>query len=255
MNNSAQNQQGTEIDLLALLGALWSHAVVIISATLIAGVVALAYTLFFVTPLYQSSAMLYVNNNSLSVGTTKIDMGDLTASKSLAATYTVILKSRTTLEQVIARADLDYRYDTLDRMITADTVNDTEVFRVTVTSSDPVEAEKIANTIIEVLPDRINTIMEGSAVKIVDTAIVPDRYVSPSFRKNTVIGMMLGFVLSCGFYVIVFMLDTLIHSENTLLEEYPEIPLLAVVPRVGEGSGSYYSYGYGQKPDNSGNES
>ena len=226
-----------EIDLLELIGVLWKHFFPIVLTTIFAAVAVLLYTLFFVTPKYQSSAMLFVNTSSLDVGSTKINLSDLTASKSLANTYSVILKSRTTLEEVIKEADLKYTYTQLGKMISTETVENTEIFRVIVTSEDPNEAELIANTIIKVLPERIKTIMDGSAVQVVDTAIVPKSYVSPSYKRNAAIGSLIGFVIACAVVIIRFMLDTTIHSENFLLSEYEDIPLLSVVPVVTEHSG------------------
>ena len=40
-------------------------------------------------------------------------------------------------------------------MIEAKAVNGTEIFEVTVTSEDPAEAERIANTVVDILPDKI----------------------------------------------------------------------------------------------------
>ena len=45
--------------------------------------------------------MMYVNNSSINVGSTQVDLSDLSAAQSLVETYIVILKTRGTLEQVI----------------------------------------------------------------------------------------------------------------------------------------------------------
>lgn len=222
------------IDIMQMLNALWKRLWIIAISAVAGGILVLGYTFFFVTPLYQSSAMLYVNNSSLDVGSTKIDLSDLTAAKGLVDTYAVILNSRGTLEQVIARTGVDYTYEQLKSMISTQTVNETEVFEVTVTSEDPVEAELIANCIVEVLPKRIDTILDGSAVKIVDYAIVPEARVSPSYKKNTLLGVFIGAVICCIIIIIREMLDTTVHSEDYLLKQYPNVPLLAVVPVVTE---------------------
>ena len=69
-------------------------------------------------------------------------------------------------------------------------MNSTEVFSIEVTSADPQEAEKIANTIAELLPDRIAEIVDGSSVRIVDYAIVPSHKSSPSLSRYTMLGMV-----------------------------------------------------------------
>ena len=108
---------------------------------------------------------MYVNNSSISVGSTQVNLSDLTAAQSLVETYMVILKTRGTLEEVIKEANLPYDYEQLSGMIEAGAVNSTEVFSISVTSASPEEAEKIANTIAELLPNRIADIVEGSSVR------------------------------------------------------------------------------------------
>ena len=150
------------IDLVQLMQALWHRAWAILLAILIFGGAAFSYAYFLVTPLYKASAMMYVNNSSISVGSTQVNLNDLTAAQSLVNTYIVILNTRGTLEEVIDQAGLSYDYETLSGMISAGAVNSTEVFSIEVTSADPQEAEKIANTIAELLPDRIAEIVDGS---------------------------------------------------------------------------------------------
>ena len=102
MTNNLQSKQDVqEIDLLKLLKVLWSRVWLIVLAAFIGGVAFFLYTFFFITPQYKSSALLYVNNNSLDIGSTKLNItsGDISASSSLIDTYCVILRSRTTLEQ------------------------------------------------------------------------------------------------------------------------------------------------------------
>ena len=185
-----------EIDLLRLAGALWKKLWLIVLVTLLCGALAFGYTFFLVTPLYKATAMMYVNNSAISVGSAKVSIsaGDLAASQSLVDTYTVILKTRGTLNEVISRTGVPYSYQQLTKMVQAEAVNSTEVFSIDVTSPDPQEAELIANAIADILPDRIADIVEGSSVKIVDYAIVPAEIASPSYTRNTALGMLAGLV-------------------------------------------------------------
>lgn len=231
-----------EIDLLQLAKTLWRRAWTIILVTLLFGAAAFSYAKLFITPLYQARAMMYVNNSSITVGSTSVSLADLSAAQSLVDTYTVILKTRTTLEEVISRAELDYTYEELYGMITAASVNSTEVFEIVVTSASPREAEKIANTIAELLPEKISDIVEGSSVRIVDHAVVPSEKSSPNISRCTAIGMLLGAVLVCGIIILRELLDEQIRSEDFLLETY-NLPVLAVVPDLltaGKGGRNYH---------------
>lgn len=245
-----QEDDYMEIDLLKLAGALWRRAWAILLAMVLFGGAAFSYAYFLVTPLYQSSALMYVNNSSFSVGSTAISLADLNASKSLVDTYLVIMKTRMTLNEVIEQARLSYSYEELREMIDAASVNGTEVFSITVTSPDPQEAEKIANTIVEILPRKIEQVMDGSSVRAVDYAVVPDRKSSPSITRYTAIGLALGFVVSCAVIVLIELLDEQIRSEDQLTQAY-EFPLLASIPdlmsaKTRAGYGGYYAAAAGK---------
>lgn len=228
-----ENTENVEtVDLRELFNLLLRRLWLIILVAMLFGAATFGYTYFLVDPLYQSSALMYVNNSNISVGSTSfsISNADLTAAQKLVDTYVVILKSRTALNEVISEAGLNYTYEELRDMINASAVNSTEVFEIVVTSKSPTEAEHIANTIANVLPDKIADIVAGSDVRIVDYAVVASHRTSPSYTRNTVLGAMLGAILCAAIIVLAYMFDENIRSEDYLTNTYPDIPLLAVIP-------------------------
>ncbi|MCD8388776.1 MAG: Wzz/FepE/Etk N-terminal domain-containing protein [Oscillospiraceae bacterium] len=250
----AQNTSSDEIeiDLADLLGTLLKRAWAIALSAILLGALVLGYTYAFIEPLYQSTAMFYVNNSGVDIGNTSISFSSsqISAAQDLVDTYVVILESRTTLEQVIEAAGVDYTYMELGEMISAGAVNSTQIFSITVTDPDPEEAELIANSIVFVLPERIAAIVDGSDVRIVDTAVVPSTRSSPSYIRNTVIGAVLGVILSAIVISVLHLMDDRIRTEDYLTKTYPNIPLLAVIPDMDSSSGSgyyYYSSGSGKK--------
>lgn len=234
-----------EIDLLELLRELLSKWWILLFSAIICGGLALLVSIVLITPLYQASALMYVNNTDASQNNSSntISNSDLAAAQKLVDTYVVILKSRATLEEVLDRTGLDYTYEELENMVSASGVNSTEIFKIVVTSKDPAEAEMIANTITEVLPDKISNIVVGSDVRTVDYAVAPAHRSSPSYSRNTLIGILLGLVLSAGLIIVIYLTDENIRSEDYLTQNYPDIPLLAVIPDMTSSrhSGGYYS--------------
>ena len=250
-----RKQDEYEIDLLKLVRFLWSKVLVIVLISLVFGSLVFGATYLFITPTYQATASIYVNNSSVSLGAARLTISnsELAASNSLVNTYVYILESRTTLEDVIARANLPYTYRQLRKMVSSEPISNTAAFDITVTSKSPTDAELIANTIAAVLPERISEIVDGSNVRIVDYAIVPSGRSSPSFTMNTAIGCLIGGVLAIAIYVIKFLIDeqndVVIHSADELRTLYPDIKILAMIPdmRLTNKKGYYYSSYYGSK--------
>ncbi len=238
-----QNEQVYEIDLLHLIKVLWQRAWIIILATFLAGAMAFCYARFLIEPSYSSTAMMYVNNSSISIGSTNVSIssGELSAAQSLVDTYLVILKSRTTLNEVIRQSGVDYTYEELSRMITSGAVNNTEIFEIKVTSTNADEAKLIANTIAKVLPKTISDVVDGSSVRVVDFAVSTGRRVAPSFTKYTAIGLVIGFVLSAGLIVVLDLADDVIREEDYLLQNY-NTPILAMIPNLNSSGRKGYYY-------------
>ena len=255
MTNNQTATDEIEIDLLKLAQVLLHRAKFIIVCTLLVAAAAFGITHYLITPLYTSTALMYVNNSSFSVGSTSfsISSAELTAAKSLVDTYGVILKSRNTLEDVIRRDSLTYTYEELYEMIETEAVNSTEIFQVSVTSPDPAEAESIANTIAEVLPEKISAIVDGSDVRIVDYAVIPSERTSPSYTINVVIGALVGFIVAAAIVILRYLFDESIRTEDYLTQTYPNIPLLAVVPDMmgTSGKGYYGDYYTSERPGSS----
>lgn len=226
-----KNSQYYELNVFLILKALRRRAWAIILAALIFGGAGYAFSEYMITPVYEAEALMYVSNRSYYGGDASgsISSSELTAAQSLADTYAIILKTRSTLNQVIENENLDYTYEQLKDMVSSAAVNGTEIFSVKVTSNDPQEAERIANGIVKVLPGMVSDITDGSSVKVVDYAIVPSERVSPGTLKYLVIGFMLGALSASALITVRAMLDTVVRDEGCIIREY-EFPLLAVIP-------------------------
>ena len=222
-----------EVDVRRLLQAVWRRIWLVILCAVVATAIALVGTLVFITPQYQSSAMFYVNNGSLSLGGVDFSLtaGDISASRGLVNTYIVILGTRETLVDVIDYAGMNGEVTpgSLRGMISASAGDDTEIFKVTVTPPDPAKAEKLANAIAHVFPKRIDTIVEGTTAKVVEAAVLSSSPSSPNYVKNSAIGMIIGIALSVAGIVIRELVDVTIRTEEDINRVCTH-PVLAAVP-------------------------
>lgn len=236
------------IDLIHILKTLWDRVWIIVIAGVLSAALGFMVSTFMIAPTYQSSILLYVNNSSFSFGDTSFTMSSsqIIAAQSLVKTYTEILTNRTTLERVIDKTGVPYSYKTLAGMIEAESANETEIMKVTVTAKDPYEAAKIANGIADVLPVRIAEIIDGASMEVVDTAIPNLDKVAPSITMYTFLGMLLGLCASVAVVVVGALLDDTIHDEEYVLQNY-NCPILAKVPDLMDSQGKHYGYRYGYR--------
>lgn len=243
------NKEELEVDLWRVLSTIWHKMWLLIVIGIVGAVLSGLGTYFLITPQYQSSALFYVNNSSISVGDTSLDIsnGDIIASKALVESYLVILESRTTLNDVIDYAEVDRTYKELRNMISAASVNATEIFEVVVTSPDPEEAEKIANAIAYILPKRISSIIDGTSAKIVDYAIIAATPSSPSYTKNVLLGFLLGVMLVAAVIVLHEIFDITIRSEEDVMQASMHPILVRLPDMAAKSKGVYSSASEGQK--------
>ena len=247
-----QKNEEVEVDLGRLLRAVWRRIWLVALVAVLTTSIALVGTLALVTPQYESAAKFYVNNGSLDIGDLSLSAGDLSASKGLVKTYIVILSTRETLNDVIDYAGVDMTYGELRGHISASSVDETEIFQVTVTHPDPVTAEKLANAIAYVLPKRIDTIVEGTSAKVVEAAIVATSPSSPNYVQSALVGLLVGVLLAVAGIVIRELVDVTVRTEEDITRGCSHPVLVSVPDMTAPTKGGHYQrarYGGQQSVD------
>ena len=237
------NRQPQEIDLLKLAMVLLSKFWLIILVTLLFAAVAFGYTKYFVDPEYESVSKLYVFNSTEKSTTGQVSSSDISTSKILVNTYIVILESNSVLDQVCDTikehqgqegfeylGTSEYTPERIRKMLSASSINNTESFQIVVTATDAYVAKFINDAILYFLPDEIIRVVKAGAVEIIDTATLPTKPSSPSIVKNTALGGLLGFVFICAIIVVFSLLDTRIHNEDDISDEFRDTPIIGVIP-------------------------
>ena len=217
-----------DLDLKRLLEILWRKMWLIILCFLIGGAAAGSITKFLITPIYSSSATMYVNNTN-NRGTNPISTSDITASQQLVDTYIVIMKSDAVLQAVAEKSGLGYTANQIRSMISANSENGTEVFRLVVENANPEHAQIIANTIAEIAPQEIIRVVKAGSVEVIDYAKLPTAPSSPNLPMNIVIGCLLGLIIAVGIALVHELFDTTIKSEKDLTDAF-QIPIIGKIP-------------------------
>ncbi len=247
-NNNTPATQEVEIDLIKLLFVFlhrwWVFAIFGFAAMLIA----IAISVFYLTPLYQSSISLYVNNRMDNTPSDYVSTGDMSASRGLVSTYITISKSDRVMNAVAEALDGAYSSKYLKSSVSAKQEGQTELFTVTVTTVDPERSALIANTIAEVLPSVLSEIVEGSSAKVIDYGRTPESRSFPSHTKNALIGLLIGVILAGIIVLVEFVTDVRIMDEEDL-SNITDYPLLGQIPdfkQIGKRGSKNGKYGYEQ---------
>lgn len=238
-----ERRDGFEIDLQKLLLTYLSKWWLFVIGMVVVAMLAFWFTNYFITPMYRASVTVYVNNIKRGEQITYLSGTNLTASQQLVNTYIQMINSDTVLTKVADTSGLGLSAGSIRSMMSANQVDDTELFKFFITHPDPQQAAKIANAIAEVAPGEIENFVEGSSAKIIDYAKVPAAPSSPNVSKNCALGALIGIMLVLVYVTIRFLMDVRIKDEEDLNALF-EIPVLGQIPVfVAEGSrrkGSYY---------------
>lgn len=229
-----------EIDLKELLILFWNKKITIFFIVVIFVVIGIIYTTKFVTPIYTSSTTVVLstseesetNTNKTSKENTlnKITTTDITLNSKLISTYSELIKSKDVTRQVISNLNIDLEEKELLKNIKVNLEKDTELIKISVTNTDPRDAYRIANEIVEVFSDKVLEIYNISNVYIVDKPKINYEPSNINNIRDTVIFTGIGLIISMIYILIINMLDTTIKKSEDIEKEF-KIPVLATIPK------------------------
>lgn len=232
MQNDKSVREEETIDLLELLKVLWDKASLLIAAAMIGLTVSVLYTIFYITPQYEASSMIYVFSKTTSV----TSIADLQIGYQLTVDFQIIATTRDVIEAAADDIGLNASYEQIIPKVTIENPEYSRIIQVTVRDADPQLACNLSNAIANQLRMRIATVMNTEEPSVVQQAIVPLHPISPSISRNATIGCLGAFFIVAAIIVIVYLLDDTIKSEDDI-EKYLGQNVLAVVPLVNMGGG------------------
>lgn len=226
-NQNVKENDEITIDLTELFMTLWSKAHIIILSGILLGLLAFVGTKLFITPMYTSTTKFYVLTKTTDSG--NVTYSDLQTGSQLTKDYAELVKSRPVLEEVVSVLNLDMDTQELADKITVTTPTDTRVMSINVEDAQPKQARDIADAVRQAVGIQIQEIMDVDSVKTVEEANLPDSPSSPSVMRNTLIGAILGILISAGIIILVFMLDDTVKTPEDV-ETYLGLNVLASIP-------------------------
>ena len=219
------------IDIKELLYTLWNKKVIVFICLFLGIIAGLVYTIFLLTPMYQSTTTLVLSSANASDDKTGITTNDVTLNSKLVSTYSEIIKTRTVAEEVIKSLGLSMSESDFMDNVSISSKNNTEVLAITVSNTNAKTAADIANKIAEVFSNKVKEIYKIENVSIIDQAIEAKSPYNVTFTKNMIISARGGIVLGFVIIFVTMLFDTTVKNQEDI-ERMLGVPVLAVIPKV-----------------------
>jgi capsular polysaccharide biosynthesis protein len=155
-----------EIDLRELILLLWKHKIFIICITLIASILTGLYSVFALTPVYDSKLNIIISMPQ----TYPTRYGDYNLPITTNQEYIKFIKNNYVLNNTIKDMGYDSQginTEKLSEKITIGTINNSEIqnsFDVTVSAGSPQEAKKLAEVLYNNYIEYLDVMIEGKAI-------------------------------------------------------------------------------------------
>ena len=199
-----------EIDLIEILYALKKRALIILAALLAGALIAGVYTKLMITPLYSATSTVLV----ISKETTLTSIADLQFGSQLTKDYSMLITSRSVLEEVLDNLGLDMGYGALKGNVSINNPSETRILQITVTNPDPQLAKELADELAAVSSEYIGDKMEVVPPKIIEKAEVPAAQTSPSMSRNVMLGALAGLALAAGVVILMTVMNDSIPDRK-----------------------------------------
>jgi capsular polysaccharide biosynthesis protein len=217
-----------EITLKELSSILKKRIPLILSLTLTAIILSAIVSYFFMTPIYQASTQILVNqakNDQNTYGTS-----DLQTNLQYINTYSVIIKSPVILNLVIEKLNLNTTSVQLNDKISVTSQQNSQVVNISVQDQELDKAVAIANTTASVFQREISKIMNVDNVSVLAKATVTEGQspIKPRPLINIAIALVIGLMTGVGVSFVLYYFDNTIKNEHEI-EKVLGLPVLGVI--------------------------
>ena len=226
--NNKKDDDEIVIDIGRIFFELKKYWKFILLLTLICGVLALGISSIFITDKYESRAKIYLKPEMRQdVG--GIDSSSISANQMMVNNYMAMMKGDTLMESVAKRVGGGYTSKMIKDCLTVSNAADTEVIDVVAVTDSPKQSQKIVKTTLREFSKQMRKELDVKNILVIDKASYNKKPVSPNVMKNTVLGLLAGFIVARGLIAIKVITDKRLRNKEEA-EEYLGIPVLASIP-------------------------
>lgn len=183
----------------------------------------------FGPPRYQAEATLYIVQSDSEMERA-MDYDDFALSKYLVEQYANIISTRTVQTSILREVGVDsLTTDDLNDMVELVTQEDSNLFVIRATGSDPEMVKDIADATANEFSSQLNRLSQTNVVGVLDYALVPNT-IAPGYLKTRILfGVLLGLMTALGvIYVTEFLWAPIISAED--IEKGLDLRVIGQIP-------------------------
>ena len=245
------DEQEQTIDLRVLFRVFAEHIIPIVIVAVLAAGIGFSLASFVIAKQYTSSAMLYVEN-STKKNEESLNINDINAAQKIVSTCQILFTSDYILGELEDAFGGRYTAAQLNKMITIESVNNTQILKISVKSTSPTEAKEIADKLAELSQIEFLRVIKNGSIEVVSEATLPVGHTFPSVTTFTAVGFVLGLFGSYFIFLLIEIFDTKVKADDDLAQIYG-IPVFAEIMDFEASVKSGYKYeSYGGKSKSSG---
>ncbi|MGL4797679.1 MAG: polysaccharide biosynthesis tyrosine autokinase [Paraclostridium sp.] len=188
-----------------------------------------AVSSFLITPVYEANTTLMVDINQSSDNVGVITGDQLNMTQKLTVIYGEIIKSRSVLDKVSEKLELDISGSDMSDKVSVAQVKDTHMMKISVVDTNPKQAMDIANTIPIVFKEEAKRVVKANDVQVIDKALEPIVPIKPDIAINVSMAGIVGFVSSIGVILLKEYTNNKIKTPEDI-KNYLDLFVLGVVP-------------------------
>ena len=222
--NETYNQK-PEISVFDVLNKLIEKWYIVVTSMLVFVVTAYIYVNFFCTPMYTSTAKLFIFNTESQNQSTS----EVTISTYLARDYAELIVDRTVLETVIDNLDLKFSYGGLKNSVSVNNPEGTRILEITARTTDGKLSKKIADEVCKVAKEKIVDLMGIGRVNIISEGHVPSNPSYPNKGQFIWTAFAASFLFSALIIFLLIITSDKIETEDDV-KRYLELSVLATIP-------------------------
>lgn len=202
----------------------------IVSVTILATLSVGLISFFCISPKYEVSTKLFIGKENKIQGQEQVyNDNDVQMYQKLLKTYAEVITTNDLIDNAIKNHNIDIDSQEILDNLKVTPREDTQILEINYIGKNIEESKKIIELITDKFVERSEELIPNGNVKVIESAKVPEKPVSPNKRLNMIIAFFLGLMGSIGLaFLLEYLNDTFNSKEET--EKVLGLPVIGAIP-------------------------